>query len=226
MLAANHRRRLRITAIVFGLLLAVAIVWVAIHSLLTRSGPVKKHTVHQIAILKPPPPPPPPPKQEKPPEVKKEEVKIKEPERPPEQEQQAEQPPPGQNLGVDADGSAGGDAFGLISNKSGRDLITLGEGGSGERSRYAGYTNRLQRLLQDELARNANLRKGEYRATVRIWLTPDGGIRRVELAQSTGNTATDELLRAALTQMSAPGERPPDNMPQPVRLRITSRIAG
>ncbi|HAZ42809.1 MAG TPA: TonB-dependent receptor, partial [Methylococcaceae bacterium] len=41
--------------------------------------------------------------------------------------EQAEEPPPGENLGVDADGAAGGDSFGLVGKKGGSGF--LGGGG-------------------------------------------------------------------------------------------------
>lgn len=213
--------------VVLGLAAAIALVWFAILGLMDDGGPKKRHTVHNVAILRPPPPPPPPPKQERPPEPPKEELKIKAPEPVPDQPPQSEQPPAGDRLGVDADGTAGSDGFGLQANRGGRDLLatappTIGGGGD----RFSAFAARLQRLLQAELARDQRLRSGEYRVEVRVWIAPDGAIERAELVAPTGNAAVDESLRSALTSMPRLAERPPENMPQPVRLRITSRTAG
>ncbi len=220
------RSRLKGVGIAAGILGVGAFVWFVAQSLSGSSGPVRKHTVHQLSLVKPPPPPPPPPKQEQLPEVKKEEVKIETPQPPPETPQQADAPPPGANLGLDADGSAGTDGFGLQANKGGRDLLTLGGPAGSESGRHTAFAGRLQRFLQSELARNTALREGEYRAEIRVWLGNDGAIARVEIAQASGNSRIDEQLRIALNALPGMGERPPETMPQPVRLRITSRASG
>ena len=54
---------------------------------------------------------------------------------------------PDQPLGVDAEGSAGGDAFGLAARRGGADLI----GGTGS-APYAWYTNRMRDEIKDRLA--------------------------------------------------------------------------
>jgi protein TonB len=99
-------------------------------------------------------------------------------------------------------------------------------GDVGGRMAFAFYTNNLQRHLQDELNRNRKLRERDYRVTVRVWLARDGSVQRAELVQSTGSGNLDELLRQALTQIVAMREAPPENMPQPVRIRIMARGAG
>jgi len=225
-LSNRNRGRLSVAMWLLGLVGVAALVWFAIQSLMTPSGPTRKHTVHQLTVMKPPPPPPPPPKQEPLPEMKKEEVKIDTPAPPPDTPQAAEAPPAGAALGLDAEGTAGGDSFGLQANRGGRDLLTLGSGTEGGSGRFTGFASRLQRHLQNELARNAALRQGEYRAEIKVWVSGEGAIERIELANPTGNPKTDEQLRQALGELPRLSERPPDNMPQPIRLRITSRTAG
>ena len=104
-----------------------------------------------------------------------------------------------------------------------RDYVGGSIGGGAQQSVYVG---RLQRHLQEELNRVRKLRESDYRITLRVWLRKDGSVERVELAQSTANTALDQLLRDTLLQVAAMREAPPDNMPQPIRIRVTARGAG
>ena len=220
MAQAASRNWIRYGLFGLGMVAVIALVVTVIMSFLTQAGKPRKPTVQQIAILRPPPPPPPPKREEKPPEIKKEEVKLP----PPPQEQapkEAEGKEAGKDLGVDAEGGAGGDAFGLVGRKGGRDLLA-GDGGA--RSQFAFYTSMIQQQIQDELSRNKKL-KGDYRAVVRIWLAADGRIQKVDLAGSTGNADVDGTLRNALADITF-RQPPPQNMPQPVRLRISSRGAG
>jgi len=220
--AQASRKWLRPALLGLGMVVVIALVAVVINSFLAQSGKPQKRSVQQIAILRPPPPPPPPKQEEKPPEIKKEEVKLP----PPPQEaapKDADAKEAGKDLGVDAEGGAGGDGFGLVGRKGGRDLLA---GDSGTRSQFAFYTNMIQQQIQDELSRNKKLKGGgDYRAVVRIWLAADGRMQKVDLAGTTGNAETDVNLRSALAEMTF-RQPPPQNMPQPVRLRISSRGAG
>ena len=64
----------------------------------------------------------------------------------------------------------------------------------------------------------------EFKATVNIWMGADGRVQRTELAGSTGNSQTDEQIRVVLAEMPPLREAPPSDMPQPIRLRVTSRF--
>jgi len=206
----SFRRRLPL--LIGGIFFLVLVVGVVILIKKFLDNPDKPNTrrVQQISLIKPPEPPPPPPPEEKPPEVK-EEVKIDEPPPP------AEAPPPGANLGLDADGKGNGDSFGLIGNKGGREL-TLGGFGS----RFGGYLGGMQKSIRDELARNEKLRKGEYKAVVAIWISQDGRVERFELLGSSGEPVVDAALKKVLGSIRQFDE-PPSDMPQPVKLRISSR---
>lgn len=197
----------------------IALIGFGLKELLGDGGKPKKQTVHNISLLKTPPPPPPPKPQEKPPEpeMKKEEVKLDQPK--PDAPNQ-DNTPEGKQLGVDAEGGAGSDGFGLVGNKGGRDLLSGGKGA------FAFYTNLLQRHLQDELARNKKLKRLDYRVMVRIWLSKSGSVQRVDLGGSSGDAEVDETLRTALAAAPALRDAPPENMPQPIRIRIMNRGAG
>lgn len=217
---------LRNALIAVGLLSSVSVLAYALKSFLANDGKPHKASVQTIAVLRPPPPPPPPKPEEKPPEpeLKKEEVKLPDPE-----PQQAEEAPPaGEQLGLDADGSGAGDSFGLAANKGGRDVTTIGDGGGGgvNRAQFAFFTSQLQAQLQEALLRNEKLKSAQYKAVVKIWLDANGAIDRVEIAGGTGNGEIDETIRVALADSPRMKSPPPADMPQPVKLRLTSRNAG
>ncbi|MQY51009.1 TonB C-terminal domain-containing protein [Rhodocyclus tenuis] len=165
--------------------------------------------------LMPDTPPPPPPKEERKPEPPKEEKKEMRNEPP-------KEAPPAQNAPLKMEGAAGDGGSPFAAGSVGRDYVG-GSIGSALQNAYAG---RLQRHLQEELNRNRKLRESDYRITVRLWLRHDGTVERAELAQSAGNAALDQLLRETLLQIAPMREAPPDNMPQPIRIRITARGAG
>jgi protein TonB len=89
-------------------------------------------------------------------------------------------------------------------------------------NRFAFYSSLMQKFLQDELARNKTLAGKEYRISVMLWLDPGGRIEKFSLTQTSGNPQTDTLIRNALAEMP-PLKAPPENMPRPVGVRISSR---
>jgi protein TonB len=80
----------------------------------------------------------------------------------------------------------------------------------------------MQKSIRDELARNEKLRKGEYKAVVAIWISQDGRVERFELLGSSGEPVVDAALKKVLGSIRQFDE-PPSDMPQPVKLRISSR---
>jgi protein TonB len=190
---------------------------------LIGDGKAPKRQVVNITLVAPPPPPPPPPPEIKPPEPEvKDEVEVPEPEPAPQAE---EAPPAGEQLGLDAQGSGSGDGFGLAAKKGGRDITELG-GGNTNRAQFAWFTGLVQSQLQQQLQRNERLRRADYRIVMRVWFASDGRIERYELASSSGNADIDKNLALAMDQMPRLKQPPPADLPQPVRLRVTSRGAG
>jgi len=191
----------------------------------TPSAPSRQVTKISI-IPDTPPPPPPPPREEKRPEPKEQkDVKVEQPkpvEAPP---QQAEQ------LKMEGAAGDGPSAFasGDVTNEyKGGDIGSTigGAPAKPNRMQYAFYTNALQRHIQDELARNRNVKQIDYRVVVKVWLGRDGSIQRAVLDDSTGDDKADSALSAALADMRAFRDAPPADMPQPIRLRITNRLTG
>jgi protein TonB len=229
MAVPEKKQYLRYAALALGAVLTISLVTYAVKSLLDGGGKPRKPSIQTIAVLRPPPPPPPPKPEEKPPEpeVKKEEVKLPDPEPKP-QDSADDKPPPGPDLGVDADGSGAGDGFGLVGKKGGQDITTLGQGGGGgaNRAQFALFTNLVQAHLQDELSKNRKLRSADYRVVLRLWLSQDGRVSRAELAGSSGDAEIDQAIRATLAEAAPLRQAPPSDMPQPLKLRLTSRGAG
>ena len=204
-----------LVASLLGLALLGLIAW-GVKSLIgEKTGKSRKAPVVTLLPDKPPPPPP-PPKDEKKPEPKedKKDVKI---------EQPKEAPQPAQNEPLKMEGAAGDGDSAFGAGTVGREYSGGTVGATGmQQGLYAG---RLQRHLQEQLSRNRKLKESDYRVSLRVWLRRDGSVEKAELAQSTGNEALDELLKETLMQVAAMREAPPENMTQPIRIRITARGA-
>lgn len=201
----------------FAVALAVIVgLGLIVRSLLSQAPAPDPRRPQEVTLIKPPPPPPPPKEQPPPPEVK-EEVDIPEPDVVPEDvPEAANEPPPGEALGVDAEGGAGGDGFGLAARKGGRDLLQSG-GGDGE----AWLRGELDRVLTAALSNDETLRRKRFRVPVRIELAPDGSVLRVELLSSTGDREVDRLLESRLSSVRLSDPLPP-GVRRVVRLRVGS----
>lgn len=183
---------------------------------LSGTPPPPQPKVQQISIVQPPPPPPPPEMEEPPPEPE-EQVEVPEPEPEPIAEaEDSDEPPPGEDLGLDAEGAAGADGFGLRAKKGGRGLI-----GGGDRNAW--YAGILQRDLQSLLSGIDDVRRGRYAVVVRIWVDDQGTIQDSEIVQGSGDRALDAALARALQGGMRISEAPPEDLPQPIKLQITSR---
>ncbi|MEQ1801394.1 MAG: energy transducer TonB [Gammaproteobacteria bacterium] len=201
-----------ISLVVIGLVGVVG--WLVVSGM-DDSGKPSKKLIQQVQIIRPPPPPPTPP----PPPPEPEEVDVPEPEEPEPEQADAEQPPAGDQLGLDAEGVAGADGFGLLGRKGSRDLL-----GAGSSDQYSWYGQILKSDLIDKLAEIRDLRRERYSVVVRLWLAPDGRIQKFKVVTSTGDARLDRDLVAALESLDRVSEMPPAGLPQPVRLRIVSRI--
>lgn len=210
-------RRWRIAG---GWLLTVGVV-VALAFLLKDlggSGPTPQRQITKITVLPDtPPPPPPPPKEEpkKPKEAK--EVKLEQP-------KPVQIPHEAPQLKMEGPAGEGGSPF--VAGAVKQDYIGGQAGGGRGGLQHAFFSNALQRHIQEELARNRKVKLGDYRVTVNIWIADNGSIRRAELTSSTGSPATDDALRAAFADIGPIRSSVPDNLPQPIKLRITNRLTG
>ena len=208
-----------VLGIVLSLSLLIAITLLRQHD---QKPPHAKKQLQQLIMLQPPPlqpveekPQEPEPKQELPEEALPEIAPDPAPE-------PADEPPLGE-LGLDADGAAGADGFGLTAHKGGRAL--LGGNNGNAMLWYGGQIkNQLEDALQTLLAETPAMQAG-YDVVIEVWVNAEGRISRSELASGSGQETVDLALRSALRKLKAEiGKPPPENMPQPVKIRVTSRV--
>ena len=201
----------------------------AVKLLLSDDGRGGKRQVQMVTLVKPPPPPK---VKEKPPEpeIEKKQEIVEQPEPEPEPEPMddtsREDAPLDDNLGLDADGGAGADGFGLKAKKGGRSLI----GGEFNKAtlmrRYAWYT----RILQEELRKKVNkhmegtggVPDGDLSALVKITLDAGGRVTDLSIDRSSGNARMDRAVKEALL-LSRISEPPPNGMPRMLKLKISSK---
>lgn len=217
-----------LAGLLFMALFTAGVIWL-VKGFIDNAEPPEKTRVQRISLVKPPPPKP----EEKAPEPEKleqeqprdDEVQL---DAPTPDEPQDEGPPPGDQLGLDADGSGGGDGFGLAARKGGRDITTLGGGPKGMQGNpwawYDALVNEaVNAAFQAALAREKALKNKSYKVIVKVWLDSSGKVDRALLIDSTGDARTDEVLKEALNGMRALRDGPPADMPQPMKIRVTSR---
>lgn len=209
-----------------------------IWSVLGQKSSGKRPNVQQITLLKPLPPPPPPKVEPKPPEPPKpkEEVKVEQPK--PDPQAKADTPPPSDQLGVDAKGTGAGDSFGLVGNPGGRSITETAPVvasaapaaapapviGGAPRADYTAYIGRLQKQIEEALAKNDKLRAVPYRVAIRISFNQDGTFRGITLDDSTGDADADAALRSALANIALTTDAGSPRLPREARIRITNRI--
>lgn len=210
----SKKRPLLVVVLVLTPALIGAGAFALVRSFLNSAPGQPKKIVQEIHVIRPPPPPPdlPPP----PPPPPDEKVDVPDPQQPPDPTPSNE-PPPGDQLGLDAEGGAGGDAFGLLGRKGGRDLLASGG------SAFAWYAGLLKNEILEQLGDETQARSGHYAMVVRVWVRDDGTIERIRIAESSGNAARDHAIEAALGHITRLSQAPPADMPEPISLRIVSR---
>ncbi len=210
--------RVYVPRIIAGLLMVLIIYGVVtfIQGFIKDQPEKKQKKIQPITLLKPPPPPPPPPKQEPPPPEPEIEEKIDEPEPEPENLPDVSDEAPAESLGLDADGGAGSDGFGLAARKGGRSLLA-----GNPNAWYAGIVkNAVLEVMMDR----DELRRRAYTAYISLWLDIDGSVQRYKLYRSSGNQQIDDVILAVLADLHTVGEAPPAGMKQPLKLKITSKL--
>ena len=213
-MAAKDQRRRYVTLIgggVIAMLLIAGFVWFVMSMMASKTTKPPRQ-VQIVQIIRPPPPPP--PDQPPPPPQKTEEQLPKDE---PEPTPKDEEPPPSQPLGIDADGAAGADAFGLVARRGGSDLV----GGNGS-AIFAWYTNRLKDAVVEKLTADSHIESKKFSISVRVWIEADGRIKQVKLMTTTGNHDLDQRIENALASLSRMSDGPPLEMPQPISLKIVS----
>jgi protein TonB len=193
-----------------GVLAAVGLIWFWARSMLAQKSVATRQVAQLVQLIRPPPPveaPPPPP----PPDKIEEPLPQETPEPEPAADNTAQQ------LGLDTEGTAGSDAFGLAARHGGTDLVGTGT------AIFGHYTSLLKDAIVDTLSEDERVRRGSYAVVVRVWVAADGRVEHVLLAQSSGKRELDAAIEQALARLDRVKEAPPLEMPQPVTLKIISR---
>lgn len=198
----------------------VAAVILFISNMLNAKPGKPKKVVQNITFVKPPPPPPP---EEKPPEPEvQEEVEVPEPESEPEEipDVPADDMPPMGELGLDADGVAGADGFGLLARKGGRDFLAGISSGADQRQ----YGRAIKSDIQDFLSEIEDIRKSDYDIKIKFWFDNKGNVTHFKLLESTGNKSLDESMRTNLARYGKLPYAPPSGKANSITLQIVSRV--
>jgi TonB family protein len=197
--------------------------------LLSDDSQKRKRQIQMVTLLKPPPPPKIKEKLPEPEIKKKEEIIEPEPEETPPEDMKdmaEDEMPEGDELGLDSEGSAGSDGFGLKGKKGGRALIG---GDLSEKSLIRKYSWYI-RLIQEEirktvktyLEQNGGIPEGNLKTLVKIILDETGNIVDFSIFGSSGNHRMDNAVKQAL-KMAQVNNPPPKRMPKSIKLKITSK---
>jgi TonB family protein len=200
----------------------------AIKLLLSDDSGKRKRQIQMVTLLKPPPPPK---IREKPPEPeikKKQEIieQQEEPEPDPVEEMAEDDGPMDDDLGLDADGAAGADGFGLRAKKGGRSIIGGAYSKASLLRKYAWYTNILQRSFRKRvnqyMKENGGVPDGNMSAYIQITLNDSGQVTALSIKRSSGYEIMDRAVKEALL-MASVSEPPPRGMPRVMQLKISSK---
>lgn len=210
-------------AIIVIALMVLGLLGYMLKSLLS-GGSSHKKAITTIKLLPDTPPPPPPPPKEPPKEQPKDQPKeVKEVPQP-----KPEQTPPAEVLKMEGAAGDGPSPFaaGAVKDEYKGGEVGTKIGGKKGMGAYAWYTGQVKAGIEEALAADKELSTAQYRLVVFLWIGRDGRIERAELQGTSNNTKTDELIKKVLTAKAAAVEAPPEDMPQPVKLRITSKNTG
>jgi protein TonB len=204
----------RLAGGVFGLLLLLGFIWFVRTMMAGKTGKPARQ-VQVVQVIRPPPPPPPDEPPPPPPEKTEQALPKDEPEPAPDNTPA----PADQPLGVDAEGTAGGDAFGLAARRGGSDLV----GGTGS-APFAWYQNRITDAIREHLSSIACAKSAKGSLSFHLLMEADGRFKQVQLATTTGNQKVDQCIETALGSMPKMTDPLPPGMPEQVNIRIVARI--
>jgi protein TonB len=202
-----------LAGLTFLLVFTAAVIWM-VHDFIGKADKPEAPRIQKISLIKPPPPKPP---EEKPPEPKKEqpkeEVKVDQP--------QPKAPPPPDQPPPPAGGIAEGPANGMQTDLAVGSGLGIGGGGArGEREAW--YGREISHYLEKNLRNSKQLKDSPFSVIVNIWFNPSGNVAKVQMVQGSGNAKTDTAIRDELLAAPPMREAFPDDLPQPVNVRLTS----
>jgi periplasmic protein TonB len=190
---------------------------------LLGGGTTHKKQITTVKLLPdtPPPPPPPPPK-EPPKETPKEQPK----EAPKEPEPKPAETPPAETLKMEGAAGDGPSPFqsGAVNNEyRGGAVATIGSDGG---VKYRWYAGLVKSQIERAIERDKKLTQGQYKIVVSVWLKPNGQFEKLSVEQSDTTPEIEQGIREALNDLPAMQESPPENMPMPIRMRISAKKMG
>jgi len=203
----------RLAGGMIGLLLLFGFVWF-VHTMMAGKTGKPSRQVQVVQIIRPPPPPP-----DQPPPPPPEHTDVPLPKDEPEPAPDNQPAPADQPLGVDSEGSAGSDAFGLAARRGGSDLV----GGTGS-APFAWYTNRITDAIRERLSSVPCAKTAKGSLSIHVLMQADGAIKQVQLTTSTGDQQVDKCIDSALASMPRISDPLPPGMPEQVNVKIVSRI--
>ena len=177
-----------------------------------KDKPKPKKIVRQVTtiILPPPPPPPEIEPDEIEPEIEEDIVEeIMDESMPEEMGESLEN-----DLGLDADGSAGSDSFGLKARKGGRSFLG---GGSV-------YATQIQTQINDLIAGHDELPFIYFEVVCKIWIDEKGKLENIELVHYSGDEEIRHTLKNLIISKLQVNNGPPLEMPQPIKLRLRNEF--
>ncbi len=98
-------------------------------------------------------------------------------------------------------------------------LDVTANGSGAEETQLSAFGEAVQNEVTAALAKNAEIRSGNYRIRVKLWIDPSRTIRRAEVAQTTGDPDRDAAIASTLQGLTI-SLSPPTGMPQPVRIIV------
>lgn len=102
------------------------------------------------------------------------------------------------------------------------DTLQVSGGDASESARLREFSGIVQLEVERALRQNEKTRSGNYRINISLWVDASRRIRRVTLAQSTGDTERDASISGVLMGLTLT-RAPPPNAPQPVNLVVSVR---
>ncbi len=195
--------------------------------LISDDGHKRQRQIQMVTLA---PPPPPPKIKEKPPEpkIKKEEI-MEEPkpdEAPPDMPDQVDDMPAGDQLGLDADGTAGSDGFGLKANKGGRSLLeSLSSRALIRKHRWyiQIIQDEIKQKVRDHLDQNGGLPDEKLETVIELVLDSQSSIMSHRIVGSSGDQAMDKAVVAALETIARFSEPLPGNLQKAsLEIRVSS----
>ena len=117
--------------------------------------------------------------------------------------------PADQPLGLDAEGAAGGDAFGLAARRGGSDLV----GGTGS-APFAWYTNRITDAIRERLSSAACAKSAKGSLSIHVLWRRTAGSGRSSWRPPPAIRQSISCIDSALTSMPPMSDPPPPGMPR------------